>query len=397
RKAALEAAANQLTDEVFQYWSQNPSLSVELDIEFRRQDSGPPEPFLHVRIRDHRHRVSLNFNERSAGFVWFFSFLTAFSEFRDGVESVVLLLDEPGLGLHAAAQADLLRFIDEKLATRHQVIYTTHSPFMVQATKLHRARTVEDVNEQGTKVRDDLMASSRDTLSSLQVAMGYELAHSLALGPDTVIVEGPADLIYLQTISDYAARKGMSHLDERWLIVPAGGLEKIATFVSLMGTGLNLVALVNPAAGASQTIEDLVARGVMEHERIIPISTFTQSKQAHLEDLFDEPFYLHLLRASGTASVSEVDLKAGPSVLARVQDALGAPFSRYRPAEYLLRNNEELLGRLSRDALGRFVALFERVNRVWPSKQENDHMLVMSGREQAPIRPEPVPIPLGEP
>jgi hypothetical protein len=163
------------------------------------------------------------------------------------------------------------------------------------------------------------------------------------------------------------------------LIVPAGGLEKIATFVSLMGTGLNLVALVNPVAGASPMIEDLVARGVMEHERIIPISEFAPSKQAHLEDLFDETFYLHLLRQSGAASVSDVDLKAGPTVITRVEDASGAPFSRYKPAEYLLRNQEELLGRLSRDALGRFVALFERVNRLRPSKPEDEHVPAMSG------------------
>jgi predicted ATP-dependent endonuclease of OLD family len=376
RKAALEAAANQLTDEVFQYWSQNPDLSVELDIEFRRLDSGPPEPFLHIRIRNQRHRVSLNFNERSAGFVWFFSFLTAFSEYRDAVEPVVLLLDEPGLGLHAAAQADLLRFIDEKLATKHQVIYTTHSPFMVQPARLHRARTVEDVNEEGTMVRSDLMASSRETVYSLQIAMGYELARSLALGPDTILVESPADVIYLQTMSRYAERKGMAHLDERWLIVPAGGLERIAMFVSLMGTDLNLVALVDPA-GASQAIEDLVARGVMEHERIIPLTEFSGSKHAHLEDLFDETFYLHLLRASGTASVSELDLKGGPSILARVTDALGEPFSRYKPAEYLLRNGEEPFGRLSRDALGRFVRLFERVNRGLPSMQRDNGKLAM--------------------
>jgi hypothetical protein len=76
---------------------------------------------------------------------------------------------------------------------------------------------------------------------------------------------------------------------------------------------------------------------------------------------------------------------------------LGAPFSRYRPAEYLLRNNEELLGRLSRDALGRFVALFERVNRVWLSKQENGRAGDVRPVSQAPIRTEPVPIPLGEP
>ncbi|MCF2141261.1 MAG: ATP-binding protein [Candidatus Lokiarchaeota archaeon] len=48
----------------------------------------------------------------------------------------MLLLDEPGLSLHAKAQNDFLKFINEKLASNHQVIYTTHSPFMIDPSKL---------------------------------------------------------------------------------------------------------------------------------------------------------------------------------------------------------------------------------------------------------------------
>jgi predicted ATPase len=40
------------------------------------------------------------------------------------------LLDEPGLTLHGKAQADLLRYIEQRLLPDHQVIYSTHSPFM---------------------------------------------------------------------------------------------------------------------------------------------------------------------------------------------------------------------------------------------------------------------------
>src|SRR5829696_5382577 len=121
RKAALESAATTVSEEVFRYWSQNPELTVELDLDFREAghngQGGPP--FLDVRIRNHRHRVTTNFGERSGGFVWFFSFVAAFSELRDS-EGLVLLLDEPGLGLHAAGQADLLRYLDEQLAGGHQ-------------------------------------------------------------------------------------------------------------------------------------------------------------------------------------------------------------------------------------------------------------------------------------
>lgn len=67
RKAALEAAANQLTDELFEYWTQNNDLSVELDIEFRKKpdQSGVVDPWLQIRVRNQRHRVTLNMSERS--------------------------------------------------------------------------------------------------------------------------------------------------------------------------------------------------------------------------------------------------------------------------------------------------------------------------------------------
>ena len=75
-----------------------------------------------------------------------------------------MLLDEPGLSLHAKAQGDFLNFIDERLAKRYQVVYTTHSPFMIEPTKLNRVRTVQDVDDRGTVVTSDVMRTDRDTL-----------------------------------------------------------------------------------------------------------------------------------------------------------------------------------------------------------------------------------------
>ncbi len=131
----LENTSNALTDEVFQYWSQNQELEVQLAILPAEPGAIPPldqAPILQVRVRNHRHRVSVPFDERSRGFVWFFSFLAYFTNLEQTSGSdLILLLDEPGLSLHARAQEDLLRLIDERLAPKHQVIYTTHSPFMV--------------------------------------------------------------------------------------------------------------------------------------------------------------------------------------------------------------------------------------------------------------------------
>ena len=116
--ARLQAASTNITEQILEYWSQNPDLDVEVRIDGAR--SGDPAPFdqgtiARARIKNNLHRVDTPFSERSAGFVWFFSFLVKFTQVKNAGSPVILLLDEPGLSLHGKAQGDLLRFIDDKL------------------------------------------------------------------------------------------------------------------------------------------------------------------------------------------------------------------------------------------------------------------------------------------
>jgi predicted ATPase len=362
RKASLEAAANQLTDEVFEYWSQNKDLSIELDVDFKSpaDQLGQP-PFLDIRVRNQRHRVTLNFGERSHGFMWFFSFLAAFSEYR-GKEKIILLLDEPGLGLHAAAQGDLLRFIDERLAKEHQVIYTTHSPFMIEANRAQRVRTVEDVDHEGTKVSDDVLSTSSDTRFPLQAALGYQLAQTLFLGPDNLIVEGPADYLYLQVMSDHLRSLGRTCLDPRWVIVPVGGLDKIPTFIALLGAQLNVAVILEVSAGGTQRVNSLVERGIIGGEKLIALNELAGMAEADIEDLFNTDFYLDLLSRSGAASVNPSQLKIKGRVLRRIEAATGASFDHYQPARYLLEHQADLVKSFDKATLDRFEELFRRAN-----------------------------------
>jgi len=271
RKAALEAAANQLTDELFDYWTQNTDLAVELDIEFRpTPGTTTPEPWLQIRVRNQRHRVTLNMAERSKGFIWFFSFLAAFSEYADEGRRVVLL-DEPGTSLHAKAQNDLLRYIDERIAPHHQVLYTTHSLFMIEPTRLERCRTVEDVDTVGTTISEDIWAARPDTVFPLLGALGVDMTQTLIIGADQLVVEGPADVVYLTVMSDVIRRAGRTPLDPRWTITPVGGLDKIPTFIALLGgSDLKVTVLMDVAAGGNQKITNMVQRGLARRPQARP-------------------------------------------------------------------------------------------------------------------------------
>lgn len=364
RKASLEAASAALSDEVFEFWSQNKDLSIALDVEFADDAAGNPEPFLQVRVWNNRHRMSLNFEERSKGFIWFFSFLAAFSEYRDSEEPMVLLLDEPGMGLHASAQADLLRYIDERLAPSHQVVYTTHSPFMVEPRAFDRARAVEDVDPVGAVVREDVLVTGPDTLFPLQAALGYELYQTLFVGPDCLVVEGVADLVYLQLLSDHLRSLKRTGLDERWVVTPVGGLDKLPTFIALLGTKLNVAVLLEVATGGSQKIQDLVRRGVIEGNRLVALTNYTGTTEADIEDMFDEATYVRLVTASGAAKPVKSKMGKQPRVIKRIETAIGREFSHYVPARYFLQNQVAEHAKLSPDEVDRFEAVFKDLNKL---------------------------------
>ena len=244
--AQLEGASDRITQEIFQYWSQNHTLRVQFQLQ--RALPGDPAPFnsgwvLRTRIQNTLQGDSTGFDERSAGLVWFFSFLVWFNQVRAYYgDELIILLDDPGLSLHARAQGGLLRYIEERLAPNYQVIYTTHSPFMIDPTNLSRARTVENVTSnlpqpsdpaigEGTKVGGDLLSSDRDTLFPLQAALGYGIVQSLVVSEHTLLVDGPSEILYLQWFKRKLAHLGRPTLDDRWVIAPCGGVNKVAAFL----------------------------------------------------------------------------------------------------------------------------------------------------------------------
>ncbi|MFN9799991.1 MAG: hypothetical protein ACK54P_08250, partial [Bacteroidota bacterium] len=126
---------------------------------------------------------------------------------------------------------DLLDAIDQHLTVGRQVIYTTHSPFMVRTEALHRARIVEDQGpELGSVVSNDAgTIKDPDTLFPLQAALGYDIAQNLFIGSHNIIMEGVSDVIYLKILSTFLSSKGRTSLPEIARLLPAGGATDIST------------------------------------------------------------------------------------------------------------------------------------------------------------------------
>jgi len=370
RKRELENVANVLTEDVNKYWTQNPELRVQPDITQKTETRGDGKHAvldeMKIRIWDNRHFLSLPFNEHSAGFQWFFSFLAAFSEYERRDPPVVILLDEPAVGLHARAQADFLRFIEERLTKRCQIIYTTHSPFMVQPGKLERVRLVEDRGkEEGAVLSSDVLTRDRDTLFPLQGALGYDLVQHLFVAENNVVVEGTSDYAYLKLVSDFLAASGRVSLDSKWSIVPVGGADLIPTFVALLGNHLKVTVLVDSRKEGNQRLERMAKNGYLEKHRIILVGDVLGRKTGDIEDLFEEDEYLSLYNRAFGKSIKAKDLKGNDPIVARIARHEGVDrFDHGRPADVLLRERDAVLPQLSDHTLGRFEDLFQRINKT---------------------------------
>lgn len=92
--ANCEAATNRVTDQIFEYWTQNHQLAIEVRLDAAKSEDEPPfdsGSVARARVRNNLHRVTVPFSERSAGFIWFFSFLVKFAQLKEHRGNVIVL------------------------------------------------------------------------------------------------------------------------------------------------------------------------------------------------------------------------------------------------------------------------------------------------------------------
>jgi energy-coupling factor transporter ATP-binding protein EcfA2 len=302
RKHQLASAL--ITSEIRRLWKDR-SLTVRFDTDAEHINTFVSDP-------NATFNVEVNLNERSRGFQWFFSFYMTFAADTKGgaAENAILLLDEPGLYLHAKSQRDLLSHFEADF--QNQILYTTHSPFMVPTHRLDTVRTVSIAEEVGTTVSNDPSGDAR-TLFPLQAALGYDLAQSLFVGPNNLVVEGVTDYWALSSISEHLNANGGGGLQVNLTITPAGGAQKIPYMVALLSSEqLNVLALLDHEKDAKTTRDELVKSKLISDKNVLFISeAFGSSppKEADIEDLFDTAVYETLVRESYAKELKGVTLK----------------------------------------------------------------------------------------
>ncbi len=173
-----EEVSRFLTEQIREVWSQDPTLEIKLNVN---------GDLLHIDISDET-TVFDNTETRSLGFSWFLSFYVVFmtQTLNKRKANCIYLIEEPGIHLHPSGQKDLVRLL-EILSQKNQIIYTTHSPFMINRAHPQRVRLVSKTKN-GTEVDHE---AYRENWKPLRSSIGVMVGDLFFFGNSGVLLEVP--------------------------------------------------------------------------------------------------------------------------------------------------------------------------------------------------------------
>jgi len=202
----LNTASKKLTERLNPSWK-GEAINVELRLN--------PGNILSVVLSDvHKDGTITNtglLNRRAEGFKWTFSFIVNFAAETQKAElkEAILLLDEPARNLHPTQQmgiSDLLK----NLAGSNQVLYATHSPFMIFDYTPGNLLVVElDRKKHLSKIFYDYWKADDATLTPILYGLSKGLVDSITnreMGYNSrplIIVEAMSDTMYLNAFDKF--------------------------------------------------------------------------------------------------------------------------------------------------------------------------------------------------
>lgn len=239
---------------------------------------------------------TISLSKRSDGFRWYLSlYLTLYDYLNDESDvNYVLLLDEPNLYLHPGAQKNLLFNVLKNEFTDTQIIYTTHSPYMIDSDNNFSIRIIEKEEQtliynspQEYAEKNDEMKDV-DTVTPLLTALELDVSNSLIFDNKDILVtvEGIQDVYILKAMLKITGNNKFNKVK----FVPGIGASKIPYLYSyLYGMGYNVYALLDNDTAGRNARNDII-NSDEEDERIDKLLMYNLDKEVKsdflLEDLF---------------------------------------------------------------------------------------------------------------
>ena len=216
--------------DISRYWDQDEDFKLTVNYK-----AGT----FHFQITD-RTGATYTFNERSSGLKYFLSYYIQAKALEKArhERGLVILMDEPDNFLSASGQRSLLRVFESLVSTKTsegqcQLVYTTHSPFLINRNFPGRIRLVRKGD--GSEGTQYVARSAVRRFEPVRSALSIDAADTLFLGSMNVVVEGPADqkliTAAMQRFGDPRRADEMLDLN-KVTIISAGGAPHALKLVS---------------------------------------------------------------------------------------------------------------------------------------------------------------------
>ena len=251
---------NNATADLNEYWTQKLSDAIndiggkyQYTINFNFKEETPTASVIEFMI--HRNdNTPLFIEQKSKGFQWYSAFnlrLKALGVDAKNASKYLILIDEPGQGLHEKAQSSVKSVLEELQSKGLQILYTTHNPCLIGVNdqEILRIRLVYQLLPEGTKISNISQYSStngsKDALSPVISAMGINSVGQLLDRTERcVALEGITDHYYL------TAMKELLNIKDSYSLIPAVGVPNIRPLVSvLIGWGTDFKVVFDDGAG----------------------------------------------------------------------------------------------------------------------------------------------------
>jgi hypothetical protein len=205
----LREASKRLTTEVRKNWTQGKDL--EFHLEYVNND-------VRLSVKDTAKTVTA-VADRSDGFTAYFAMrmLLVARTKQTTPNGYIFLFDEPGLNLHPKGQVDLQN-VFEDIAQNNQIIYTTHSVFLINKNYPTRNHLVYK-NEHGSNIDTKPFIGG---WAKVKEHLGLYLSANFLFADKILLAEGPTDDIYLPSIIQGLISRGHFDGDLNALAIRAG-------------------------------------------------------------------------------------------------------------------------------------------------------------------------------
>jgi len=360
RAIRMSSASNAMTQKFSEWWEQRRH-------KFAYKTDGH---FFRVWVSDDLDPSEIELDQRSYGMQYFFSFYLVFLEEAKGAHvNSILLLDEPGLHLHGTAQQKIVKFL-EKLSKQNQLLYSTHSAFMVDPDHLERVRVVSEDKDGHAKISEDVWPRDKDSLFPLQAGLGYALAQTLFYSKRQLVVEGLSDYSLLKAINELLSKKNMGTLRKDAVIVPCGGVNKLLPLASmLLGHDVGVAILLDGDEPGKRKGKEAKTKLLL---KCLFMSEFAKKEKAEIEDLFPEKLYLDAVKEAYPDIKTPIEFteeeKKIQCVAKRVKvsfERMGNhTFEKWRPARVILDWIQENSDIIPSRTLAKFESIFKEVNKI---------------------------------